>query len=228
MSMNIFDTMITKDAAGNRATVSPGYINSVIAKSHGNDSDRIVRVFDFVTESATSTALLWTENTTLTVVAGKAVLTTAGSNADPSSLTSVTAWATRAKVPYTESVVSLAALAKAAVNFGFYFDANNYAELVYDVAVGTTWRMNFKGGGSAQTIDTGVTMLAATETKLGVMIDKQGLPWFAINDVKYAVPSTVTERISASALKNRVVVTESEAVAKVLTVSYIEYAFNKQ
>jgi hypothetical protein len=226
--MNFIDVFTAKDAADDSSypSLSPGVINEFVCKNKLMDrTDRVISQRSFIDTDATELANDFTVSATLAVANNTITLTTAGSSADDAGIKTDAASFYIADEPYVETKLKLTSIENVQCYAGLLKDSNELAYLIYDSTVGANWLLAVNGSATTQTTNTGVAAVAGTYVKLGVFVDTTGQVWGMVDDV--VTKHGGTNRVTSAAHYIDVRITESAATAKVATVKYLEWSFNK-
>lgn len=228
---SILETLRLRNATAEYGQIGRGSENDLVcAQRLFSPYDRLGRHLDFVGTDATEIANDWTIAATGAIANNTYTLTTAGSGSDTAGITSDVVAFYRADYPYAETKLKLTSIADVQLYFGFIKDANELCYLIFDSAVGANWLLAVNGGGTTTTTDTGIPVVAATYYKLGVGCDTAGVPFATINGQLFepvSAVATTSNRASADPMYLSCLITEAAAAAKVATLRYLAYSFNK-
>lgn len=231
MTQSILETLRLRNGAAEFGNIGTGSANDLICAGRlFNPYDRVGVHRSFIDTDATELANDFTIKATMAIANNTITLTTAGSGTDDSAITTDAVSFYRSDEPYCETKVKLTSIADMQFYFGFIKDANELCYLIFDPAVSANWYLAVNGGGTTSTTDTGIPVVAATYYKIGVGCDTAGKP-YAIIDNKLVEPvsanATTSNRASADAMYMSALVVESTAAAKVATLKYLAWSFNK-
>jgi len=132
----------------------------------------------------------------------------------------------RAYAPRAESVVDLVAVGGQRFEWGFYGGAADYAEIVYDTAIGANWVLQVDDGGGVETIDSTIAV-TVNPTKLEIAVSNAGVVTWAIDDVPCTTVGLVNN-MTANPQSFRWMLTDIAAAVHTAAVDYIEIERNKR
>jgi hypothetical protein len=132
----------------------------------------------------------------------------------------------RAFAPRAESVVDFAAIGGQRFHWGFYAGVADYAEIVYDTAIGANWVLQVDDGGGVETIDSTI-VVTNNPTKLELVVSTAGVVTWAIDDVPRTTVGLVNN-MTAAAHSFRWMETDIAAAPHTVAVDYLELERNKR
>jgi hypothetical protein len=228
---SILETLRLRNGTAEYGQIGRGSENDLIcAQRLFSPYDRIGVHRSFIDTDATELGNDFTVKATLAIANNTITLTTAGSGTDDAAITTDAVSFYRSDEPYGETKVKLTSIADMQFYFGFIKDSNELCYMIFDPAVSANWYLAVNGGGTTTTTDTGIPVVAATYYKIGVGCDTAGKP-FALIDNKLIEPitavATTGNRASADPMYLSALIIESTASAKVATLRYLAWSFNK-
>ena len=139
--------------------------------------------------------------------------------------------AQRAREVYAEIAVELPSDLAEEFRFGFYKDANEYVYIEFDKSVNANWRLTIDDGGGPEFAAEVVAMAAGTHYMLGLWVEADGTPHWAVGtnwlNMTEIGTTGIANKMTADGHYIEYYIRAEDAFAKTAYIDYLEIIKSK-